>query len=129
MKIYKIDPIGKPRMTRCDKWKQRDCVIRYREFKDKARLIGLDKELEGNALIALYQIKMPKSWSQKKKQEYRGKLHYQTPDIDNIDKGIFDLIPEDSHIAFSCTMKVWGDYGEIIIFANLREFSNYTRIY
>ncbi|MGK4302143.1 RusA family crossover junction endodeoxyribonuclease, partial [Klebsiella pneumoniae] len=38
MKIYDITPIGKPRMTRADKWKQRPEVIRYRAFCDEARL-------------------------------------------------------------------------------------------
>lgn len=32
MKIYDITPIGKPRMTRADKWKQRPAVMRYRAF-------------------------------------------------------------------------------------------------
>ncbi|EPC1806961.1 RusA family crossover junction endodeoxyribonuclease, partial [Klebsiella pneumoniae] len=27
MKIYDITPIGKPRMTRADKWKQRPAVM------------------------------------------------------------------------------------------------------
>ena len=34
MKIYDITPIGKPRMTRADKWKQRPAVMRYRAFCD-----------------------------------------------------------------------------------------------
>lgn len=38
MKIYDITPIGKPRMTRADKWKTRPAVMRYRAFCDEARL-------------------------------------------------------------------------------------------
>ncbi|HGV3500426.1 TPA: RusA family crossover junction endodeoxyribonuclease, partial [Klebsiella michiganensis] len=38
MKIYDITPIGKTRMTRADKWKQRDVVLRYRAFCDEVRL-------------------------------------------------------------------------------------------
>lgn len=38
MKIYDITPIGKPRMTRADKWKKRPAVMRYRAFCDEARL-------------------------------------------------------------------------------------------
>lgn len=36
MKIYDITPIGKPRMTRADKWKQRPPVMRYRAFAMKS---------------------------------------------------------------------------------------------
>lgn len=32
MKIFNITPMGKPRMTRADKWKQREVVMRYRAF-------------------------------------------------------------------------------------------------
>jgi hypothetical protein len=38
MPKYIITPVGKPRMTRSDKWKQRPPVIRYRMFCDEARL-------------------------------------------------------------------------------------------
>jgi len=31
------NPVGKPRMTRKDKWAQRPCVLRYREWADRAR--------------------------------------------------------------------------------------------
>jgi len=30
--------VPKPRMTKSDKWKRRDCVLRYREWCDKLRL-------------------------------------------------------------------------------------------
>ncbi len=38
MKIFNITPMGKPRMTRADKWKQREVVMRYRAFCDEVRL-------------------------------------------------------------------------------------------
>lgn len=122
MKIFAINPIGKCRMTRSDKWKQRPCVIKYRNFKDQARLLGLDKELKGNVLIAKYVIEMPKSWSKKKKKEMEGTAHYQKPDIDNIDKAMLDILPEDSHIFLSLTMKTWGEKGMIVMYKSINEF-------
>ncbi len=41
MPKYIITPVGKPRMTRSDKWKQRAPVMRYRMFCDEARLHGI----------------------------------------------------------------------------------------
>ena len=114
--------MGKPRMTRQDKWKQRRCVMKYREFKDKARSLGLDKELEGNALICKYIIEMPKSWSKKKKEKFNGKLHENKPDVDNCDKGMMDILKEDSHISLSCSCKVWCKKGMIIMYDSLQEF-------
>jgi len=39
-----------------------------------------------------FYIKMPKSWSKKKKAEYLGTPHRQTPDIDNLYKAFTDTI-------------------------------------
>jgi hypothetical protein len=41
MPKYIITPVGNPRMTRCDKWKQRPPVMRYRMFCDEAHLHGI----------------------------------------------------------------------------------------
>lgn len=38
MQIFNITPMGKPRQTRADKWKQREVVLRYRAFCDEVRL-------------------------------------------------------------------------------------------
>ena len=35
--VVRGEPIGKPRMTKRDKWKQRECVLRYRAWADAAR--------------------------------------------------------------------------------------------
>jgi len=37
MKTFNVTPIGKPRMTQSDRWKKRDCVVRYFNFKDEIR--------------------------------------------------------------------------------------------
>lgn len=111
--VIEIEPIGKPRMTRADKWKQRTCVVNYRLFADKLRA-ALNRttkydraplRLNLNAYLAL-----PDSWSKKKKTEHLGQPHRQKPDIDNITKAVFDsLFEDDSAIAGGTINKFWDD--------------------
>ena len=64
--IVHIKPVGKPRMTRRDVWAKRPVVLRYRAFKDvlKANYSHLSNV---NALYMEFHLKMPKSWSKKKR--------------------------------------------------------------
>jgi len=107
------EPMGAPRMTRSDKWKQRDCVVRYRAFKDAIRLamIGLPL-INPNEVISLSwtaYFTPPKSWSKKKRANAIGELHRSKPDRDNIDKAILDaMFEEDSAIASGRIEKLWG---------------------
>lgn len=111
--MYPIVPCAKPRMTRSDKWKKRDCVMRYRAFKDECKLRGLEIP---EAADVTYVIPMPASWSQKKKDTMRGMPHQQRPDLDNFDKGVLDaVLAEDSHVWQLHSRKVWGDTGWIIV--------------
>jgi Holliday junction resolvase RusA-like endonuclease len=51
---------------------------------------------------------MPESWAQKKKDSLAGTLHQQTPDTDNIGKGIKDsLLEEDKTICVDLYFKFW----------------------
>lgn len=114
MPKYIITPVGKPRMTRCDKWKQRPPVMRYRMFCDEARLHDI-RVPECGAHIT-YVLPMPKSWSKKKRAAMDGQPHKQKPDLDNLTKSLLDaLFEDDSHIWDSRTSKVWGETGMIII--------------
>ncbi|WP_372809350.1 RusA family crossover junction endodeoxyribonuclease [Litorivivens sp.] len=111
---YPITPMGKPRMTRSDKWKQRPAVMRYRSFKDEVRLHGLTVPESGAHIM--FVLPMPKSWSKKRKAEMNGKPHQSKPDIDNLTKALFDAIFEDdAHIWDHRSTKVWGDEGAIFI--------------
>lgn len=60
-----------------------------------------------------FSIPMPKSWSDKKKREMRYMPHKQTPDVDNLIKGLMDTLPEDSHIWNIHIEKVWDITGSI----------------
>ena len=111
-------PIGKPRMTRRDKWAQRPTVMRYREWADNIRLSCFsvpepEKIIELNWTAS---FAMPKSWSKSKKIKMNRQLHRQTPDRDNIDKAVLDaLFKKDQAISAGTIKKVWGEKDFIII--------------
>lgn len=112
--IYHIEPMAKPRMTRADKWKQRDCVLRYRAYKDEIRLRNVQVP-EGNAHI-MFVIPMPASWSNKKRDVMAGQPHQQKPDVDNLHKGLLDAVfLDDCRVWDHRVTKVWGEVGCIII--------------
>ncbi|MCK6678266.1 RusA family crossover junction endodeoxyribonuclease [Enterobacter asburiae] len=113
-KIYPILPMGKPRQTRADKWKQRPEVMRYRSFCDEVRLHGVNLPESGAHVI--FVLPMPASWSKKKRQEHNGKPHQQKPDWDNMAKALQDAIYHDDARVWNCQVtKLWGDVGQIII--------------
>ncbi|NWC66026.1 RusA family crossover junction endodeoxyribonuclease [Cedecea sp. P7760] len=114
MKVYNILPMGKPRMTRADKWKKRLEVLRYRAFCDEVRLNQI--ELPECGYHVIFVLPMPPSWSKKKQAEYDGKPHQSRPDKDNLEKALLDaLFGEDSHIWDGRVSKIWGTTGKIII--------------
>ena len=124
-----IDPMGKPRMTRQDKWRtdpfhkdpkkrQRPVVTRYWQWK---RQINILADAEGfvfpeSGTHIIFTLQMPRSWSKKIKEEMIGKPHQQKPDLDNMVKGVKDsLLEEDSHIWDYRLSKYWGTEGSIKI--------------
>jgi len=114
VKTYNITPMGKPRMTRADKWKKRPEVLRYRAFCDHVRLLGVELPEAGAHITFI--LPMPPSWSKKKRQEMTGKPHQQKPDKDNLEKALMDAIyADDAHIWDSRVTKRWGEEGQIVI--------------
>lgn len=112
-----ITPVPKPRMTRADRWKQRECVIRYWEFKD-----NIQSEFHDNNYTfpvpahVIFLMPIPQSWSQKKQQKMLGQPHLQRPDKDNLEKAILDaLFEEDSHVWDGRVSKFWSRTGKILI--------------
>lgn len=114
---FNINPNTKPRQTRSDKWNQRDCVVKYRAFADELR--SQAQELGyvlGGSVNATFVVKMPQSWSAKKKYAHAGQKHETTPDIDNFLKALFDaLSKQDKKVHTVCAKKIWGYEGAIII--------------
>lgn len=114
MPDYKITPVGKPRMTRADKWKKRPEVLRYRAFCDEVRLLGVELPESGSHVTFI--LPMPSSWSKKKRAELNGRPHQQKPDVDNLTKSLLDaLFEDDAHIWDVWVSKLWGETGRIII--------------
>lgn len=119
--IVKINPMGKPRMTQRDRWKQRPVVLRYHEFCDRLRLAvfgdSTGKGLIGPEELYLeFYVPMPKSWSKKKRMEMEGMPHQQRPDIDNLCKAVMDALWEDdSTISFIEARKTWATEGGITL--------------
>ena len=112
--VIDIEPMGKPRMTKRDKWKERPCVMRYRAWSDELRLKAGTVPDGAYGLDWCVFIEMPKSWSKKKKEEMRGKEHQVKPDRDNIDKAILDCLFKDDErddciIAVGELEKFWDD--------------------
>ena len=110
--IIEAEPMGAPRMTQSDKWKKRPCVMRYRDWKDKAREAAGDLPPSESILCLnwLAVFSPPASWSKKKRAAAMGTLHRAKPDIDNICKAVLDsLFDEDKHIAACGVKKVWGE--------------------
>lgn len=111
---YLVTPLGKPRMTRSDRRKERPPVARYRLFCDDVRLHEI-RVPEAGAHIT-YVLPMPKSWSKKKRAAMDGQPHQQKPDVDNLTKALLDaLFEDDAHIWDVRTSKRWGEVGMIII--------------
>lgn len=112
--IYPIVPMGKPRMTRADKWKKRPEVMRYRAFCDEVRIRGVVLPVAGAHVTFI--LPMPASWSKKKRAEMNGKPHQVKPDKDNLEKALLDaLFENDAHIWDLRVTKLWGESGQIII--------------
>ncbi len=107
-------PIGKPRMTRRDTWMQRPCVVRYRAWCDVIRQqAGLTQKVtfvRPHALRLVAYFEIPKSWPKRLREQALGTPHAQTPDIDNIGKGVMDAILDtDQNIYSVHAQKYWDD--------------------
>ena len=112
---YYIVPVGKPRMTRRDKWLNppRPAVAKYRAFADECRRQEVWIPNDGGHVTFI--LPMPASWSQKKKMLMVGARHQQKPDVDNLLKALLDAVfPDDDTAVWDIRVtKVWGTSGYI----------------
>lgn len=107
-------PMGKPRQTRADRWKKRDCVLRYRSWADYARFCVLAAGLTLPAPEQIVDVSWtayfapPKSMSKVKQKALIGQRHRQKPDRDNVDKSLLDAIfHDDKGVADGTLRKRW----------------------
>ena len=117
MKIYNIEPVAKPRMTRQDKWLNppqkyrgkewpRPVVKKYRQFENQ--VIAAKLQLPQDGAHVIFRIPMPQSWSDKKKTEMHGPLHKQLPELDNLLNAIsLAVYRNDAVISDVWVTKVW----------------------
>jgi len=116
---HKINPMGAVRQTQADRWKKRPAVLRYRAYSDQLKLAAAAQNFViGERCIMIFEIEMPKSWSNKKKELMNGKPHKQKPDIDNLVKGWDSLCVEggDAFIHTVFAAKFWSYEGRIRIY-------------
>lgn len=112
--MYAIDPMGAPRMTRRDRWKQRPVVQRYHAFRDQVRALRVQVP-EAGAHVT-FVIPMPPSWSRAKREAHRWQPHQQRPDVDNLAKALLDAVfAEDCRVHDLRVTKLWGDHGMIVV--------------
>ena len=116
--FFEIDPCAAPRMTRSDRFKERDCVMKYFSFRNE---LGYEANRRGYNLEGvthvIFVVPMPASWSKKKKDEMFLSCHLPRPDRDNYLKAYQDTFGEDdSHVWDGRTTKIWGYFGGIIIY-------------
>lgn len=111
-RTYQIEPVPAPRQVRSDTWRPSPAVVRYRQFKDEVRRLGIQVP-EAGATIVFY-LTMPPSWSQKKRREMAGRPHQQKPDVDNLLKALLDAIFEnDCQVWDIRAIKFWSPEGMI----------------
>ncbi len=115
--IVNVNPMGKPRMSRADRWKKRPCVLRYFAYSNIIKEVMLLQNFQpANELIMTFYVMMPKSWSKKKKAEMVGTPMQSKADIDNIVKGVLDsLLKKDETVWKICASKRWAFSGQIIV--------------
>lgn len=117
-----VTPMGAPRQTQRDRWKKRLVVERYHAFRDELRIHAHNAGYDvGVAYAIVFELPMPKSWSQKKRKEHDGRPHQQKPDIDNLVKAFQDtLAAEDKAIYRVDAKKRWTSEREgCILVCNL----------
>lgn len=125
--VLPIEPNTKPRQTVRDKWKKRPVVIKYRLFADGLRLLCMEAGYQVTSPLSLtFVVRMPDSWSKKKKALYNGQPHESTPDLDNLIKAFKDALMEDdcSIHTYGQMKKIWGEEGCIIIHLNDTQAEN-----
>ena len=116
LKIFTIEPMGKPRMTRADAWKKRPCIQKYWDYKNQLNLQRNGFVMPESGYHVRFDIPMPSSWSKKKKAQMDGKPHQSTPDKDNLEKALLDALEtNDAHIWDGRVTKLWGYEGKIVI--------------
>ena len=107
--VISIVPMGAVRQTRADAWRKRDCVLRYRAYRDELRRKARGFVVPECDYHLHFFLPIPESWSAKKKLASEGQPHQSKPDKDNLEKAFLDaLLEEDSRIWDGRVTKRWS---------------------
>jgi len=109
--VFYTKPVPKPRMTRSDAWKKRDCVVKYYDFKDALQLQArLEKFELPDSFRVVFGIPFPRSYGKSKRDELLGQPHQIKPDIDNYVKALMDCLKDsDADVWHVDAQKIWTD--------------------
>lgn len=115
--IY-MAPVPYRRMNYKGKWTENNKA--YHKY---MQAIQWDAKKEGfipsGCMEIMFFLPIPKSWSKKKKKEMVDTPHRQTPDLDNLVKGVLDALfyksGGDQHVYAIRAEKYWADAGMILI--------------
>ncbi|MEM7016059.1 MAG: RusA family crossover junction endodeoxyribonuclease [Pseudomonadota bacterium] len=113
---FSITPVPKPRMTQRDKWltPARPAVAAYRGYCDEITMRHVSLPYSGAHVT--FNMPMPVSWTQRKREQMKHQPHQQTPDVDNLLKALLDAVfGQDSVIWDIRATKVWSECGSITI--------------
>lgn len=116
-------PKGRPRMTRAGfTYTPKRTKDAEKEIAWQAKQEWAGEPLEGAvSVIVTFHVQMPKSWSQKKRNEHSGAFcAKKNGDIDNYMKLVFDALSgicfiDDSQIVEVMAGKVWAQDGKIVL--------------
>ena len=102
-------------MTRRDKWKQRACVVRYRQWCDQIRAVAgwvsKDTLLHPTRMTVRAYFAIPASWPKRVREAAVGAPHTHKPDADNICKGIMDALFTNDQFVYATDCEKYWDYG------------------
>lgn len=112
--------MGAPRQTQSDKWKQRPCVMRYRDWCDLLRE-GCPNPPDPETVeeVSVKSVYVPPlSWSKRKRSAAMGTRKRTKPDGDNVMKGVFDALwKRDEKLGDEAVSRWWGEhqFTEVVI--------------
>lgn len=123
--VYYILPLAAPRQSESDRWEPSERIKRYRTYCAKLKNLADDYERKGGIFLPIpykmiFYLPMAPSWSRKERERMFGEPHLQTPDKDNLEKGVLDAYfyqkkGGDSHVWSGWAEKRWSIDGAIRI--------------
>lgn len=106
-------PVPKPRMTQCDRWAKRPCVLRYRAYADELRLRGIRLP---HRYSLIFILPMPAGWSDEMKSAMNGQPNLRRPDATNLAKAVEDIVHlKDESLWDARSRKYWGYNGRLVV--------------